>query len=133
MIRSTFYPSVSTPINDIESNTVDDLEKINNATSERNVTTRDARAHEVQDVLARSIVTRMLAPAMARIEIHSTQLVCMAVDKSLTAAGNIAVRLGAACLKAGERAHNATKPPMGDSHRDQAHQHASIEVPRKAD
>jgi hypothetical protein len=57
-----------------------------------------------QRSLAESFVMRRLAPAMAKIEIHSIRLVSRAIDKTLATAGNTLVHIGKRCMDVGERA-----------------------------
>jgi hypothetical protein len=56
--------------------------------------------------IANSIALRYIGIPLAKAETKVVPAAHKAINKTLTAAGNIAVRLGVACLKAGARAHN---------------------------
>ncbi len=56
--------------------------------------------------IANSIAVKYIGIPLAKVETKVVPIACKAIDRTLTAAGNIVVSLGVACLKAGERARN---------------------------
>lgn len=75
------------------------------ATNDTN-TNKNVMSPEMISAIDNTFVMRFIGRPLAKAETKVVPAVRKAADKTLTTAGNIVVRLGVACLKAGECARN---------------------------
>lgn len=76
------------------------------ATSNTN-TNESVTSPEMIRAFDNTIVMRFIGRPLARVEIKVAPVACKVIDRTMTAAGSIAIRLGVACLAAAKRAHNS--------------------------
>lgn len=75
------------------------------ATNNTNINDNVMRPEMVR-AIDNTLAMRFVGRPLAKVETKVVPVVCRAIDRTLTTAGKIVVRLGVACLTAGERARN---------------------------